>query len=60
MILGSIIGALAGGGIGLLISKNVSRFTGGVCPVLCNPRVAVPYFAIIGLILAQEIIHYYI
>lgn len=57
MILVSIIGALAGGGIGFLISKHVSKITGGVCPILCNPKIAVPYFAIIGLILAQEIIH---
>ena len=55
MIQAAILGALVGGGAGYLISRNLSRFTGGVCPILCNPKVSVPYFAFLGLILAQEL-----
>lgn len=53
MILTAIAGAAAGAGLGWLISRNLSRFTGG-CPIMCNPKVAVPYFAFMGLILALE------
>ncbi|MBN1449163.1 MAG: hypothetical protein JXA28_14645 [Bacteroidetes bacterium] len=47
-------GAALGAGAGYLISTNLSRFMGG-CPIMCNPRVAVPYFAFIGVLLALEI-----
>lgn len=57
MILAAIVGAVVGGGVGFLISKNISKLTGGVCPILCNPKVAVPYFAFLGFIIAQELIH---
>lgn len=57
MILAAIVGAVVGGGVGFLISKNISKLTGGVCPILCNPKVAVPYFALLGFIIAQEFIH---
>ena len=53
-----LVGALAaavGGAAGWLISRNISRFTGGVCPILCNPRVAVPYFAFMGLMVGLEL-----
>lgn len=56
MIVGSILGVLAGGAIGFVVSKNMSRFTGGVCPILCNPKISIPYFALLGFILAQELI----
>ena len=52
-ILSAVIGAFIGGGAGYLISKNLSRVTVG-CPIMCNPRVAVPYFAFIGLLLGLE------
>ncbi|MBL0177415.1 MAG: YtxH domain-containing protein [Ignavibacteria bacterium] len=53
-----LVGALAavvGGAAGWFISRNISRFTGGVCPILCNPRVAVPYFAFMGLMIGLEL-----
>lgn len=56
MILVSVIGALAGAAAGWFISKNVSKVTGGVCPILCNPKISIPYFAFLGIIIAQEII----
>jgi len=55
MILAGIAGAVLGGGLGYIISRNMSKFTGGFCPILCNPKIAVPYFAFLGLILAGEI-----
>lgn len=52
-ILAAAAGAILGAGAGYLISKNLSRVTGG-CPIMCNPRIAVPYFAFIGLLLGME------
>ena len=52
-ILAAAAGAILGGAAGYLISKNLSRVTGG-CPIMCNPRIAVPYFAFIGLLLGME------
>lgn len=52
-IIAAVAGAILGGGAGYLISKNLSRVTGG-CPIMCNPRIAVPYFAFIGLLLGME------
>jgi ABC-type proline/glycine betaine transport system permease subunit len=52
-ILAAIAGILIGGGAGYVISKNLSRFAGG-CPIMCNPKVAVPYFAFMGMLLAVE------
>ena len=52
--LAAVAGAFVGGGLGFVISKNISRFTGGVCPILCNPKIAIPYFAFLGLILGME------
>jgi hypothetical protein len=54
-VIAAIAGAFLGGGAGYLISKNLSRFTGG-CPIMCNPKVAVPYFAFIGLLMGMEIL----
>ena len=54
-ILAAVGGALLGGGAGYLISKNLSRFSVG-CPIMCNPKVAVPYFAFMGLLLAMEVL----
>jgi len=56
MVLAAFIGALAGALGGWFISRNISRFTGGVCPLLCNPKVSIPYFAFIGIIIAIELI----
>lgn len=52
-MIGAVLGALLGGGAGYLISKNASKFTGGVCPIMCNPKVAIPYFAFLGLMLGM-------
>jgi len=47
-----IIGALAGGGIGFVIGKYLSRFEYG-CPILCNPKISTIYFAIMGILFAS-------
>ena len=48
------MGAVVGGGLGYLVSRKLSLFTGGVCPIMCNPKLSVPYFAFLGLIAAVE------
>jgi ABC-type proline/glycine betaine transport system permease subunit len=53
VILVSVLGAIVGGGLGWLVSRNLSRFT-GTCPIMCNPKVAVPYFALLGLLIASQ------
>ncbi|MBE0643971.1 MAG: hypothetical protein IH600_07815 [Bacteroidetes bacterium] len=53
MIVVSVIGAVVGGGLGWLISKNLSRFT-GTCPIMCNSKIAVPYFAFLGMLIAAQ------
>lgn len=53
MILVSVLGAIAGGGIGWLVSKNLGRLM-GTCPLMCNPKIAVPYFALLGLLVAGQ------
>ena len=55
MILAGILSAAAGAVGGFFLSRNISRFTGGTCPILCNPRVAVPYFAFLGLMIGMEL-----
>lgn len=55
MVLAGILGAVAGAAGGYFLSKNLHRFTGGACPLLCNPRIAIPYFAFIGVVVALEI-----
>jgi hypothetical protein len=55
VILAGIAGAVIGGGLGYVISRNMSKFTGGVCPIFCNPKIAVPYFAFLGMIVVSEI-----
>lgn len=53
MILASVLGAVAGGAVGWLVSKNLGRLT-GTCPLMCNPKIAVPYFALLGLLVAGQ------
>jgi len=47
-----LIGAVAGGGIGYLIGKYMSRFKYG-CPILCNPKISTIYFAVMGMLVAN-------
>lgn len=47
----AVIGIVAGGAIGFLIGKYMSRFGAG-CPILCNPKVSTIYFAVMGLLYA--------
>jgi len=54
MIAHAISFAIVGGSFGYLISKNLGRFTGGSCPILCNPKISIPYFAFLGLLLGLE------
>ena len=43
-------GAAVGAAVGYLVSRKLSLFTGGVCPLMCNPKLSVPYFAVLGLV----------
>ncbi len=54
MILAGAAGALIGGAVGFVVSRFSSRFNGAACPLMCNPRIAVPYFAVMGMILASQ------
>jgi hypothetical protein len=47
-----IIGAVAGGAIGFLIGRYLSRFHYG-CPILCNPKISTIYFALMGILFAS-------
>ncbi len=47
-----LIGALAGGGLGFLIGKYLSRFEYGY-PILCNPKISTIYFAVMGILFAS-------
>jgi hypothetical protein len=53
MMLTAVLGAAAGAGIGWLVSRNLSRVT-GTCPLMCRPKIAVPYFALLGALLASQ------
>jgi len=55
MIAHAICFAIVGAGFGYLISKHIGRFTGGSCPILCNPKISIPYFAFLGLLLGLEL-----
>lgn len=46
-----IFGAVAGALFGYLTGRYMSGFGFG-CPLICNPKISVIYFAIIGLIMA--------
>jgi hypothetical protein len=47
----AIIGLIAGGAVGFVIGKFMSRLGTG-CPLLCNPKISTFYFAIMGLLFA--------
>jgi hypothetical protein len=53
VILAGALGAVAGAGVGWLVSRNLSRLT-GTCPLMCNPKIAVPYFALLGMLVAGQ------
>ncbi len=43
-----IAGTIIGGIAGFFIGKFFSKRTGGVCPLLCNPKISTIYFALLG------------
>lgn len=47
-----IVGAFAGGSLGFLVGKYLSRFEYG-CPILCNPKISTIYFAVMGILFAS-------
>ena len=51
-VINLIIGAIAGGGLGFIIGKYLSRFEYG-CPILCNPKISTIYFAVMGILFAS-------
>jgi len=48
-----IISTLAGGGVGFVVGKYLSR-TGLGCPLLCNPKISTFIFALLGLLTALK------
>lgn len=46
-----ILGLVAGGIVGY-IASSVAGSTGSQCLILCNQGVAIPYFAVIGFLVA--------
>ncbi|MFN3134127.1 MAG: YtxH domain-containing protein [Candidatus Kryptonium sp.] len=53
MMVSGIIGAIVGGIFGFFIGRYFSKF-GGVCPLLCNPKISTFYFALLGFLLAYK------
>jgi len=53
VILAAILGAVVGGGVGWFVSRNLSRVT-GTCPLMCNPKIAVPWFAVLGMLVSGQ------
>jgi hypothetical protein len=49
-----IIGILAGGLFGFFIGKVFSKYSVGVCPILCNPKISTLYFALLGYLLTSN------
>jgi len=49
-IAGILIGAISG----FFIGKYFQRRTGGVCPLLCNPKISTIYFALLGYLLTSS------
>ncbi len=48
-----IIGAVAGGVFGFFVGRYFSKM-GGMCPLLCNPKISTIYFALIGFLLSYK------
>jgi hypothetical protein len=46
-----ILTTVAGGGFGYLVGKYLSRTSLG-CPLLCNPKISMFIFALLGLLIA--------
>jgi uncharacterized protein YcfJ len=49
-IAGIVIGAVAG----FFIGKFFQKRTGGVCLLLCNPKISTIYFALLGYLLTSS------
>lgn len=47
---GIVVGAVAGFFIGNFFQKR----TGGICPLLCNPKISTIYFALLGYLLTSS------
>jgi LytS/YehU family sensor histidine kinase len=48
-----IIGAIIGGIFGFLTGRYFSKL-GGMCPLLCNPKISTIYFALLGFLLSYK------
>jgi high-affinity Fe2+/Pb2+ permease len=46
-----VIGAVVGGVFGFFVGRYFSKI-GGMCPLLCNPKVSTIYFALVGFLLS--------
>jgi hypothetical protein len=53
MTLIQILGILIGGVFGYFVGTKFSKVTGGVCPILCNPKISTIYFALLGYLLTN-------
>ncbi len=52
-MLAGIIGALFGAVSGFFIGRYFAKL-GGMCPLLCNPKISTIYFALLGFLLAYN------
>ncbi|MCX7762973.1 MAG: YtxH domain-containing protein [Candidatus Kryptonium sp.] len=52
-MIAGIIGALIGGVLGFFIGRYFSKI-GGMCPLLCNPKISTIYFALLGFLLTYN------
>jgi len=48
-----LIGIVAGAVVGLVISQ-ISAATGSQCFLLCQPKVAIAYFSVVGLVISLK------
>lgn len=48
-----LIGIIVGAVIGLVISR-ISAATGSQCFLLCQPKIAMAYFGVVGLVISMK------
>jgi high-affinity Fe2+/Pb2+ permease len=46
-----VIGAVVSGVFGFFVGRYFSKI-GGMCPLLCNPKISTIYFALVGFLLS--------